>query len=494
MSFPAGALQGSISEREALVSKVEEKEAGGALQGCISEREAIVSKAEEKVTGGGQKKLLSEAEVVSHKLLKAELEFESQVTQYSQAVTEHQMHQSELRRTCALVKKLSAELERLQTLDRAKEIAILKKQHFSLIVEAEKNEELLEKSQERVLALQQLVDESEHSLIAIAKRKDATVAAAAEWKSTAFSARTRASELTAVLATTREAFKEVTEVLKRSRMDDRRQVAASKSKDDLRDQEPSSPISRVPSDQESEALTSAAEEDEMELDEFDRWMEQEQTRIEFLEQEVVRLRQAVDMHKLQEDLDCLRSVEVAKEQMQGHESDLVKQTASRDTLVDQRFNLLTSALSTINAKLAEVYQYLTASQGDAYLGFTNEKRLLFTNGIVFNARPDQRRWRPFSSLSGGQQALATLALSFALQAAFPSPFYFFDEVDAALDTLHAGRVADYILSQADAQYIVVSHRPQVFERADCLVGMYTYRAASRAVVADMRALSDVAVR
>ncbi len=76
-------------------------------------------------------------------------------------------------------------------------------------------------------------------------------------------------------------------------------------------------------------------------------------------------------------------------------------------------------------------------------------------------RPDTHRSRPFGSLSGGQQALATLALSFALQAAFPSPFYFFDEIDSALDTSNAGRVADYIASQKGAQYLVVSHKPQV---------------------------------
>jgi chromosome segregation ATPase len=35
-------------------------------------------------------------------------------------------------------------------------------------------------------------------------------------------------------------------------------------------------------------------------------------------------------------------------------------------------------------------------------------------------------------LSGGQAALVTLAISFAMQAAFPSPFYFFDEIDAGM--------------------------------------------------------------
>ena len=76
-------------------------------------------------------------------------------------------------------------------------------------------------------------------------------------------------------------------------------------------------------------------------------------------------------------------------------------------------------------------------------------------------RPDARAWRPFAALSGGQQALATLALSFALQAAYPSPLVFFDEIDCALDSSTAVRVADYIRLQARSQYIVVSHKSQV---------------------------------
>ena len=34
-----------------------------------------------------------------------------------------------------------------------------------------------------------------------------------------------------------------------------------------------------------------------------------------------------------------------------------------------------------------------------------------------------------------------------------------------------------------AQYIVVSHRPEVFEKAGCLVGVYSLGGSSRAVVA-----------
>ena len=74
------------------------------------------------------------------------------------------------------------------------------------------------------------------------------------------------------------------------------------------------------------------------------------------------------------------------------------------------------------------------------------------------------------------------------------------QVDAALDTLNAERVADYMLISSrggaparpgqeegssdrgrPTQFIVVSHKPQVFERASCLVGVYSCKGASSAV-------------
>ncbi len=53
--------------------------------------------------------------------------------------------------------------------------------------------------------------------------------------------------------------------------------------------------------------------------------------------------------------------------------------------------------------------------GDAYCSYTLERRLLFAQGVALVVRPDQHRWRAFHALSGGQQALASLSLSFALQ-------------------------------------------------------------------------------
>lgn len=48
-------------------------------------------------------------------------------------------------------------------------------------------------------------------------------------------------------------------------------------------------------------------------------------------------------------------------------------------------------------------------------GALQERRLLFSQGVTLHVQPDGQAWRQFAMLSGGQQALATLALSFALQ-------------------------------------------------------------------------------
>ena len=45
----------------------------------------------------------------------------------------------------------------------------------------------------------------------------------------------------------------------------------------------------------------------------------------------------------------------------------------------------------------QVFQFLTAWAGDAYLQYSTDKRLLFTMGVSLSVRPDQHRfilWGP----------------------------------------------------------------------------------------------------
>jgi len=77
------------------------------------------------------------------------------------------------------------------------------------------------------------------------------------------------------------------------------------------------------------------------------------------------------------------------------------------------------------------------------------------------------RVRDMAQLSGGQQTVVALALIFAIQRCDPSPFYVFDEIDAALDQQYRKAVADLMAQQkSDTQFITTTFRPEILQEAD----------------------------
>lgn len=161
----------------------------------------------------------------------------------------------------------------------------------------------------------------------------------------------------------------------------------------------------------------------------------------------------------------------------------------RDGLSSARYARFAAAMDAANAQLGPIYRRLSGGHGDAQCSYPHDEVAAFTQGVTFTVMPAAGGgWRHFHSLSGGQQALAALALCLSLQAAAPSPFYFFDEVDAALDSLNADRVAAFLKDLASGgsgagaegsgqgpvlgpQFLVVSHRPFLLEYADRVVAV-----------------------
>lgn len=71
-----------------------------------------------------------------------------------------------------------------------------------------------------------------------------------------------------------------------------------------------------------------------------------------------------------------------------------------------------------------------------------------------------------TQLSGGQQTVVALSLIFAIQRCDPSPFYLFDEIDAALDAVHRQSVAQMIHSNSNSsQFITTTFRPEMLQTA-----------------------------
>lgn len=106
----------------------------------------------------------------------------------------------------------------------------------------------------------------------------------------------------------------------------------------------------------------------------------------------------------------------------------------------------------------------------------------FSEGINFSVRPPKKSWKQITNLSGGEKTLASLSLVFALHHYKPTPLYFMDEIDAALDFRNVSIIANYIKERTkNAQFIVISLRNHMFELADLLVGIYKTQDISKSV-------------
>ncbi|MCL1991124.1 MAG: chromosome segregation protein SMC [Defluviitaleaceae bacterium] len=109
--------------------------------------------------------------------------------------------------------------------------------------------------------------------------------------------------------------------------------------------------------------------------------------------------------------------------------------------------------------------------GQADLVLTDPHDLLNT-GVEVVARPPGTKLGTSTLLSGGQKALTSIAMLFAILKVRTIPFCMLDEVEAALDEANVTRYAKYLKHFSDqTQFIVVTHRRGTMEEADRLYGV-----------------------
>ncbi|HEU4950841.1 MAG TPA: AAA family ATPase, partial [Holophagaceae bacterium] len=141
------------------------------------------------------------------------------------------------------------------------------------------------------------------------------------------------------------------------------------------------------------------------------------------------------------------------------------------TSVDERIREL---FGTAFADVAREYEHVFTTLfpgGSGRLRLTDPADPLET-GVEVEARPGGKSTRRLSLLSGGERALAGLALAFAIFRARPSPFYVLDEVEAALDDVNLHRFLGLLSDfRSSSQLIVVTHQKRTMELADVLYGV-----------------------
>ena len=111
--------------------------------------------------------------------------------------------------------------------------------------------------------------------------------------------------------------------------------------------------------------------------------------------------------------------------------------------------------------------------GEAYLNLEGSDDPL-ESGLELFASPPGKKLQNMSLLSGGEQALTSMALIFSIFLTKPSPICILDEVDAPLDESNVDRFLDLIRAIADkteTRFIVVTHNRLSMSRMDRLYGV-----------------------
>jgi chromosome segregation protein len=97
---------------------------------------------------------------------------------------------------------------------------------------------------------------------------------------------------------------------------------------------------------------------------------------------------------------------------------------------------------------------------------------LAESGIDIVCSPPGKRLQNVLLLSGGEKALAALALLIAIFKFQPSPFCVMDEVDAPLDEANIARLMKLLREMADqTQFVVITHSKRTMETAQALYGV-----------------------
>jgi chromosome segregation protein len=128
------------------------------------------------------------------------------------------------------------------------------------------------------------------------------------------------------------------------------------------------------------------------------------------------------------------------------------------------------AFEQINKNFGELFQELFGG-GRGEMSLIDADDVL-ESGIDVIAQPPGKRLQNVLLLSGGEKAMAALALVLGIFHYRPSPFCLLDEVDAPLDEANVGRFTNKIVHMsATTQFIVITHNKRTMEMARALYGV-----------------------
>ncbi|XP_059191637.1 structural maintenance of chromosomes protein 1B [Centropristis striata] len=182
------------------------------------------------------------------------------------------------------------------------------------------------------------------------------------------------------------------------------------------------------------------------------------------------------------NLKALEKLREVKDKLQGvtHEFEASTKAARKcnlefEQVKAQRLQLFNQCFEHVSIVIDQIYKRICRNNSAQAILSAENPDEPYLGGINYNCVAPGKRFMSMDNLSGGEKAIAALALLFAIHSFRPAPFFVLDEVDAALDNTNIGKVTSFIReeSRENMQIIVISLKEEFFSKADALLGVYS---------------------
>lgn len=180
----------------------------------------------------------------------------------------------------------------------------------------------------------------------------------------------------------------------------------------------------------------------------------------------VNLRAEEELAALNTDLDLM-----SKEREDLTEA-IAKLRTAISTLNREGRERLLQSFEEVNKHFKELFEKLFGG-GRAELTLVDSEDPLEA-GLEILAQPPGKKLQTLSLLSGGEQALTTIALIFSVFLTNPAPICILDEVDAPLDDSNVGRFCNMLeemSAKTSTAFMVITHHRMTMARMDRLYGV-----------------------
>lgn len=192
-----------------------------------------------------------------------------------------------------------------------------------------------------------------------------------------------------------------------------------------------------------------------------------------------------EIDRLSAELELMKQinpeVEKASNEINARMNFLTKQEQDLKKAIEDLEKIIHRSQSQMQKSFAKSFERINKNFSNSFVGLFGggKARLsLLSSGGGFGVEIDVqlpgKKSQNLSSLSGGEKALASVALLAAILRSNPSPFVVLDEVDAALDEENTKKFATVIADiTRHSQVLVITHNHETMSAATELIGITT---------------------